>query len=161
MYFFEHCWPWSYYIGIICMLGILNQVRNVGISVIRTISLIWTLRNFPWPKGSDNRGSTVQHYYYSTQNMHSVTNLDSKQHNWFSVDILLYQLLHFRYNHRKYSLRKHFCIWYVYLFNSVTKSCCSDENTIIMQCLLLNIVIFTAQTLHYRNILWNKFSHMW
>ena len=37
-HFSEHCWPWSYSIGIVYRLGITNQVRNVGISVI------WTFR---------------------------------------------------------------------------------------------------------------------
>ena len=40
VYFSEHYWPWSYYIGVYYRLGILNQVRNVGISIIWTISLI-------------------------------------------------------------------------------------------------------------------------
>ena len=37
--FSEHRWPWSCCIGIVYRLGIINQVRNVGTSVIQTISL--------------------------------------------------------------------------------------------------------------------------
>jgi hypothetical protein len=36
VYFSERCWPWS---GIVSRIGIINQVRNVGISVIRTFHL--------------------------------------------------------------------------------------------------------------------------
>ena len=31
-YFSEHCWPWSYCIGIIYRLGIINQARNIHFS---------------------------------------------------------------------------------------------------------------------------------
>jgi hypothetical protein len=44
-YFSEHCWPWSYWIGIVYRLGIINQAKNVGTSVIRSMAAIgW------WPK---------------------------------------------------------------------------------------------------------------
>lgn len=70
--------------------------------------------------------------------MHSVTNLNSEQHNWFSVDILLYHLFHFWYYHGKHCLGKYFCIWYVYLFNSVTKSCIVIR---IQWCLYTTIIL--------------------
>ena len=40
-------------------LGIINQVRKVGISVIRTISLIQYVMISLWTKGLDNRGCTA------------------------------------------------------------------------------------------------------
>ena len=36
---FWNCWPWSYCIGIVYRLGIINQVRNVGTSVIQIVHL--------------------------------------------------------------------------------------------------------------------------
>ena len=45
-------------IGIIYRLGIINQVRNVGISVIRAISFIWYGRDQPVDKRDpDNQGA--------------------------------------------------------------------------------------------------------
>ena len=37
-YFSEHCWPWSYCLGIVYRLGIINQVINVGALVIWTFN---------------------------------------------------------------------------------------------------------------------------
>ena len=51
-YFSEHCWPWSYCIGIVYRLGIINQARNVGISVIRTFHLSGMAAIGRWTKGS-------------------------------------------------------------------------------------------------------------
>ena len=51
-YFSEHCWPWSYCIGIVDRLGIINQVRNVGTSVIRTFHLSGMAAISLWTKGS-------------------------------------------------------------------------------------------------------------
>ena len=51
-YFSEHCWPWSYCIGIVYRLGIINQARNVGISVIRTFHLSGMAAIGWWTKGS-------------------------------------------------------------------------------------------------------------
>ena len=51
-YFSEHCWPWSYCIGIVYSLGIINQARNVGISVIRTVHLSGMAAIGRWTKGS-------------------------------------------------------------------------------------------------------------
>ena len=51
-YFSEHCWPWSYCIGIVYRLGIINQARNVGISVIRTFHLSGMAAIGQWTKGS-------------------------------------------------------------------------------------------------------------
>ena len=50
--FSEHCWPWSYCTGIIYRLGIINQVRNVGTSVIRTFHLSGMAAISLWIKGS-------------------------------------------------------------------------------------------------------------
>ena len=51
-YFSEHCWPWSYCIGIVYGLGIINQVRNH-----------FTYLAWQWSacgqRGLDNRGCTV------------------------------------------------------------------------------------------------------
>ena len=39
-YFSEHCWQWLYCIGIIYRLDIINHVKNIGTSVIRTFRII-------------------------------------------------------------------------------------------------------------------------
>ena len=51
-YFSEHCWPWSYCIGIVYRLGIINQVRNVGTSVIWTFHLSGMAAISPSTEGS-------------------------------------------------------------------------------------------------------------
>ena len=64
-YFSEHCWPWSYCISIVFRLGIINQMRKVGTSVIRTFHLSghFTYPVWQWSacgqRGPDNRGCTV------------------------------------------------------------------------------------------------------
>ena len=50
-YFSEHCWPWSYCIGIAYRLGIINQVKKVDTSVIRTFHLSSMAANQPVDKG--------------------------------------------------------------------------------------------------------------
>ena len=51
----------TYCIGIVYRLGIINQARNVGISVIRTFHLSGMAadRIGWWTRGPDNRGCTV------------------------------------------------------------------------------------------------------
>ena len=39
-HFSEHCWQWLYCIGIIYRLDIINHVKNIGTSVIRTFRII-------------------------------------------------------------------------------------------------------------------------
>ena len=51
-YFSEHYWPRSYCIGIVGRLRIINQVRNVGTSVIRTFHLSGMAALSLWTKGS-------------------------------------------------------------------------------------------------------------
>ena len=51
-YFSEYCWPWSCCIGIIYRLGIINQVKNVGTSVIWTFHLSGMAALNLWTKGS-------------------------------------------------------------------------------------------------------------
>ena len=58
-YFSEHCWPWSCCIGIVYRLGIINQVRNVGTSVIWTLHLSGMAGSACGQRGPDNRGCTV------------------------------------------------------------------------------------------------------
>ena len=45
-------WPWSYCIGIVRRLGIINQTKNVGISVIRIFHLSSMAAIGRWTKGS-------------------------------------------------------------------------------------------------------------
>ena len=56
-YFSEHCWPWSYCIGIVDRLDIINQVRNVGTSVNQTFHLSSMVAISLWTKGF---GRTLQ-----------------------------------------------------------------------------------------------------
>ena len=74
-YFSQHCWPWSYCIGIVYWLGIINQARNIGISVIRTFTYPVWQQSADGQRGPDNRGCTVPdiHVLYMPYSDHACT----------------------------------------------------------------------------------------
>ena len=88
--FSEHCWPWSCGIGIVYRLGIINQVRNIGTSVIRTFHLSGVAAINRWTKGSGWSSYTGNRFSKTCQLFSLSSYATLKLYTYMHNDLLLH-----------------------------------------------------------------------